>query len=171
MMKRLSVIIFLIFFIVTPLYINAQDYQTAMSLRSGVSSGVSIQFFRDESKAIEGLLSFRNNGLQLTVIKEYYRPVLLKRSTHIFAFYGWGGHLGFEWNNTDHHHDFPPRVFSSGPSAGLDAMAGAEYRFYKVPVTIGLNFKPFAEISATRFFNLNLWDYGFTVKYTFKTKH
>jgi hypothetical protein len=170
-MKRLSGIIFLIPLIMAPFHIKAQDYQTAISLRSGVSSGISLQFFRDESKAIEGLLSFRNNGLQLTVIKEYYRPVLLKHSTHIFAFYGWGGHLGFEWSTSHYHDDFPPRVFSSGPSAGLDAIAGAEYRFYKVPVTLGLNFKPFAELSATRFFNLNLWDFGFIVRYAFKSKH
>jgi hypothetical protein len=115
------------------------------------------------------MLSFRQHGMQLTVMKEYYRPIMLKNSDHIFGYYGWGGHLGFQWPSTDDYQwDYPPMAYSAGPTAGIDAIIGAEYRFYKVPITLGMNFKPFAEVSFTRFFFLNLWDYGFSIKYSFK---
>jgi hypothetical protein len=168
-MKKTVLFIIPLLFLLSPSEINAQEYKSAISLRSGVSSGISIQFMRDDVNTIEGGLSFRNNGLQLTVLREYYRPVFLRRSSHIFAYYGFGGHLGFEWRNSNHYWDeYPHKVFSSGPAAGIDGIAGAEYRFSKVPIALGINYKPFAEFSITRFFNLNLWDFGFTCKYSFK---
>ena len=170
-MKRLTGILFAVMFLNIPQFVKGQDHQTAISLRSGVSSGISLQFFGNENKALEGLLSFRNHGLQLTILKEYYRPILLRQSKHIYAYFGWGGHLGFEWPRYQgYHSEFPRRVYTSGPLAGVDAIAGAEYRFNKVPITLGLNFKPFAEFSVSRFFSMNLWDVGFSIKYSFKSK-
>lgn len=169
MMKKISFFVLMVTFMHASLLVKAQDYQTTIGLRCGVSSGFSLKFYKDEANAIEGLLSFRQHGMQLTVLKEYYRPIMLKHSDHIFAFYGWGGHLGFQWPSTDDYHwDYPPMIYSAGPTAGIDAIIGAEYRFYKVPFTLGMNFKPFAEVSFTRFFFLNLWDYGFSIKYSLK---
>ena len=33
-----------------------------------------------------------------------------------------------------------------GPVVGIDAMVGAEYRFYRIPLTIGMEYKPFLEL-------------------------
>jgi hypothetical protein len=118
------------------------------------------------------LLSFRNNGLKLTVLKENFRPALLRYSSHLFVCYGYGGHLGFQWkNNREEHWDYTSGLFSAGPVAGLDAYAGLEYRIYKIPFTLGLNFKPYAEFSVTRIFSLSFWDFGISLKYTFNSKH
>jgi hypothetical protein len=170
-MKKIVISIVLVFLITCFSSVNAQDYQTAIGIRGGYTSGINLQFWTDENRALDGTLSFRNNGMQMTILIEHYRPILLKRSTHIFGYWGWGGHLGYDWGNSSHQlWDYPPRVFRSGPVLGIDAVLGAEYRFYKVPITLGLDFKPFAEFSATRFFNLNLWDFGLTARYTFNKK-
>jgi hypothetical protein len=51
------------------------------------------------------------------------------------------------------------------PLLGIDAVIGLGYRFYKYPVTTGMEFKPFAEHGCYRIFRLDLWDFGFTVKF------
>jgi hypothetical protein len=35
------------------------------------------------------------------------------------------------------------------------------------PVSFGFNFQPFMEISLKQLFGINLWDFGFNVKYRF----
>jgi hypothetical protein len=171
-MKKILINIITLFFIIGHNITNAQDYQTAIGFRGGNTSGINFQFWSDETHALDGILSFRDNEIQMTILSEHYSPILLKRSTHIFGYWGWGGHLGYDWGNkySNQLWDYPPRVFRSGPAIGIDAVLGAEYRFYKVPITLGIDFKPFAEFSTTRFFSLNLWDFGLTARYAFNKK-
>ena len=154
-----------------PIILNAQDFKRSVGFRGGESTGITFRFFSDENNAAEALLSFRDGGIQFTVLKELYMPVLLKYSDHIFLYKGYGGHIGysqrthhdfFEGNNVNWYH------LKSAPLLGIDGVMGLEYRLFKYPLTGGIDFKPFAEIGGRRFFRLNLWDFAFTLKYTFK---
>ena len=50
-------------------------------------------------------------------------------------------------------------------TVGFDGVIGAEYRFYTVPLTIAIDFKPYMEFFGKHFFNINLYDFGLTLKY------
>jgi len=159
----------LLFFILTfPLFLNAQEYLSAVGLRGGLSSGVTCRFFSNDENAIEALLSFRDCGIQLTAMEEKFMPVFLNYSEHIFLYYGYGGHLGYsKWPDEDYYNSHRYYI-NALPLVGIDGIAGLEYRFYKFPVTTGIDFKPFSELGGRRFFRLNLCDFGITLKYTFK---
>lgn len=150
----------------------AQVYNHSVGLRGGVSSGISYRLFKDELKAMEGILSFRNHGIQLTAIIETYKPLYLKHTDRIYFYHGLGAHIGYTtWYKNDFFIEpvFRNRYYRNkfSPVVGLDGLLGLEYRFVNVPLTVGLDFKPFFEIFGQNFFNLNLWDFGITVHYSF----
>jgi hypothetical protein len=159
----------LLLLLATPLLLQAQDYTKAIGFRGGESWGFTVSLFSDEKNAAEALLSFRNGGMQLTAMKETFMPVLLNYSTHIFFYKGYGGHLGFVRTNREgkdtYSSDYHRR--RSFPLAGIDGVLGLEYRLYKYPLTAGFDFKPFAELGGSRIFRLDLWDFGFIIRYTF----
>ena len=161
-MKKLLILLFF------PLVINAQHYKGAIGIRGGESAGISLQLFSDESNAAQALLSFRKNGMQFTVLKEKYMPVLLNYSDHIFLYQGYGGHIGFErwynWKDDEWPYDYHMR---SAPLAGIEGVVGLEYRLFKCPLKFGLEYKPFAELSFHNVFRLNVWDFGVTIHYMF----
>lgn len=162
-MKKLRILFFF------PLILQAQDYKGAIGFRGGESYGFSLQLLNDESHAIQGLLSFRRSGMQLTVMTEKYIPVLLNYSDHIFLYQGYGGHLGYERWYKWHDGDWPKysHHMRSSPLLGIDGVVGLEYRLFKYPLKFGLEYKPFAELSLHNVFRLNLWDFGATIHYTF----
>lgn len=164
-------ILFIIICLLGITRLQAQDHPYAISLRGAYTSGVGLQFFTAEHQAIEGMISWRDEGVQLTVLKEHYRPVFLKKSDHFYLGLGYGAHLGYEWRRSWHpNSELPSHYFRSGPGIGVDGLLSLEYCFYRVPFSIGITYQPFAEFSTTRFFRLNLWDCGLVVRYRFASK-
>ena len=160
-----------IILIVAPFALKAQECNNVIGFRGGESWGFTYRICTDDVNAVEALLSFRDGGMQFTAMKEIFMPVLLKYSDHFFLYKGYGGHLGYSrWNykNKYYEHGFRGRYMKASPLLGIDGVAGLEYRLFKYPFTAGLEFKPFAEFGGRRFFRLNLWDFGLTVKYNFK---
>ena len=51
--------------------------------------------------------------------------------------------------------------------AGLDGLVGLEYTFNKAPISLGIEVKPYFEFFGQEFFDVQLFDFGFTVKYLF----
>ena len=143
--------------------ISAQNIPMTLGLRSGEAWGFTCRIPENENTATEGMFTFRDRGMQLTILKEQVIPVLLKRSSHFFAYYGFGGHFGYvrhrPWDEHAH-------WLNAGPVIGVDYAAGLEYRTFKHPLSFALEYKPYAELSATRFFRINLWDFAFTFRYT-----
>lgn len=151
---------------------GAQGYRQQMGLRGGVSSGISYKLFKSELKAMEGMLSYRDRGIQLTALIETYRPMYLKHTDRVHFFSGVGAHIGYaQWYNDRILEDpifrrnYLGEHFS--PVLGLDAIIGFEYRFLRIPFVIGIDYKPYFELFGPNFFSLNLLDFGLSIKYSF----
>lgn len=137
----------------------AQDYNTGIGLRGGFSSGITVKHFLSNNSALEGILSTRWQGFNLTGLYEVHN--------HPFAvgglswYYGFGGHLGF-WDG-DHvdwgHHDKTYTVI------GIDGILGLEYSFAEVPFALSLDWKPAWNV----FGHSGFWGDGgaFSIRYAF----
>ena len=145
----------LLFLLSFSIMASAQDYMRTAGIRGGINPGLTYRQFLDPSLAYEGLLSFRGEGVQFT--------------DGFFLVYGYGCHAGFTNSRT---YTFLNRTYHYGknkfsPLVGMDGFLGLEYHFPGLPVQVGLDFKPFIELSLHEFFRLNVWDAAFTLKYTF----
>jgi hypothetical protein len=147
----------------------AQDYYRAVGTRGGMTAGITYRQFLDPGLAYEGIVSFRNSGMQFTILRQRFEPVLWNIADEFFFTYGYGGHVGFLYSNKfrfffrEIYYD--NKKFS--PLAGMDGYIGIEYHFPGLPLQIGLDYKPFFDFSFYQFFTLSLGDGAFTLKYTF----
>lgn len=151
-----------------------QDYTGSAGFRGGYSSGINFKGFVDEYKAIEALVSWRNGGVQFTMLAESYRPILLSYSEHVFLYSGYGAHAGYtRWYErhtgaqtiNGHYTYFYQRKAS--PVIGADAIIGLEYRMYRVPLAFGLDAKPYIEFFGERFIEFMPVDMAFSLRFTF----
>lgn len=168
--KSLSKSIILIFlFLAAGNLCRGQDFVRAAGVRGGLTSGITYRQFIEPQLSYEAMMSFRENGLQLTVLRQLFEPALLNLSDEFFFVHGYGGHIGFTY--TDRYRFvyrdiyYADRKFS--PQVGVDAYLGLEYHFPGLPVQVGLDYKPFFSFSLYQFFSLHLGDAAFTLKYTF----
>lgn len=166
--------VLLVSFLILPILVISQDYTGSVGARGGYSSGIDFKGFMEEDRAMEALLSWRDGGMQFTMLLETYRPVFLEYSDHMFLYMGYGAHVGYtRWykrykdDNVIYGH---PTYFyqrRSSPIIGADAIAGLEYRMYRFPMAVGLDVKPFAELFGENFINIHLMDLAFSLRYTF----
>jgi hypothetical protein len=148
----------------------SQVFNREAGIRGGLTSGFTYRQYLDEYLAYEGLLSFRQGGIQFTALRQVTEPESFGISDNLWFVYGYGAHAGFYFSNVYksmwyHDYYYPQRRLS--PVLGIDAYAGLEYRVDEFPITIGLDYKPFFEFSVYQFFRLRLADMAFTVKYRF----
>jgi len=149
----------------------SQSTEKAIGIRGGLSSGFEYRVFSGDQSSYKALFSFRRSGLQLTGLKEFHQPDVFNIGEDISFVYGVGAHVGFESWHTDQNYDYPPydpyRARKSGLIAGLDALAGLEYTIPTVPLVAGLEVKPYFNLFGENFFQLQPFDFAFTLKYTF----
>jgi hypothetical protein len=141
-------------------------------VRTGIRSGLFFQVTTEAGNAEVGynaLLSFNNNGIQLTGLRIVYEKALTEISPDLYFAWGYGGHAGFIV--TDHLGYFGEKYYFQGerlcPVLGADGWLSAEYRFYGIPLIIGLNIKPFVELTIPAFVRLMPGDIGISVSYVF----
>jgi hypothetical protein len=148
---------------------QAQDHLRAAGLRGGITSGLTYRQFLDPELAYEAILSGRLGGLQFTVLRQRFEPALMRIADDFFFTYGYGGHVGWTYADTyhfmfrDYYHS--KRKFS--PLIGMDGYLGLEYHFPTIPLQVGLDFKPFFELTLYELVRMSIWDVGFTLKYKF----
>lgn len=150
--------------------VEAQNYTRAVGFRSGYSSGIVYRNYKQDFLAYETLLSFRQKGMKLTFLVEQYRPAHFEfANEHMWILFGFGGHAG--WHVTDQYEIFFTRYKYDdnmiAPLLGLDGVIGMEYHIPDFPLVLGVDYKPFFEFSTRQYFNLNLTDVAFFVKYKF----
>jgi len=150
--------------------IYTQEYYQSIGFRGSITSGITYKKFLNEMKAMEAIMSFRKNGIQLTALRQYHELTLYKHSDNFYFIHGYGGHIGFIYDHKDEFLFFKKILKEEGrgfaPVVGLDAYLGIEYRMDEFPFTIGFDYKPFIEFSLLPF-KMNLWDFSFSIKYTF----
>jgi len=156
-------------FLIISIQASGQDLMHSAGIRGGLTSGLSYRGYLEPELAYEGLMSFRGNGLQITLLRQHFEPALWHISDGFFLSYGYGGHVGFTHSHS-YQHLFktihrPEKKFS--PIIGLDGFLGMEYHFPGIPVLVGLDYKPFFEMSLYQYFQMSAWDVAFTLKYKF----
>ncbi len=154
-MKALGIILLLVFisfFSLSELNAQPKPYQAGLGLRGGFSSGITFKYFLSDVNALEGILTTRWRGFNITGLYEWQRPVF--DVDNLYWFYGGGAHLGF-WGGYEDHPWFDDTANYS--VVGIDGIIGLEYDFAEVPVSLGLDWKPaFNFVGYTGFWADNL---------------
>lgn len=149
---------------------GAQVEDRAIGIRGGISSGFEYRVFADDELSYRLLLSARHHGVQLTGLKEFHRYGLFDWCDQLVFVYGFGAHVGYEkwwaYRTGPEHPDY--WKYRAGVVAGLDGLGTLEYRFWKIPLTIGLDAKPYFNLFGKNFFEVQPFDIALTIRYVFK---
>jgi len=155
----------LVLLVVTGLsnHLSAQDYKLAMGIRFSSASptlnnSVSVKYFRNETDAFEGLLSFGDNRFGIGGL--YERHQLIGGTPAFTWFYGGGAYLGFQ-NRTDANH-----VQSHTTFLGPTGIVGLDYKFQNAPINLSLDWKP--ELDIIPSINFVPDAFALTARFTFK---
>ena len=140
-------------------FANAQDYNTGVGLRGGLSNGLTIKHFVGNKAAFEGILSTRWQGFDITGLYEIHNEAF--EVDRLKWYYGFGAHIGF-WDGDNVSWGTPG---SSYTVIGMDGILGIEYSFSEAPINIGIDWKP----SLNVFGNSKFWGDGgaLSIRYIF----
>lgn len=147
---------------------NAQQYSRAIGIRGGLSSGFEYRFYSDAQNSYKVLLSTRHSGFQATVFKEFHQYEVFNFPDQVAFVYGVGVHAGCErWR--ERHFNATHTWYENRTSmvAGLDGLAALEFTFTSLPLTAGIEVKPFFNVLGRRSVEVELFDFAFTLKYLF----
>ena len=156
----------------------SQDYKTGIGLRGGWTSGLTAKHFIKEDAAIEGIFSSgwrRWTGYQITVLYEKHKAAFTSNDDikGFFWFYGAGVHFatGYTYEKW---YDKPGYGYLGGyhetyhySAFGIDGIFGLEYKIEEVPITVGIDVKPFIEIPTISGPSFGFWDMGLSIRYVF----
>jgi hypothetical protein len=148
--------------------ISTRQAGIRLGYRSGIFYQVSSETGNAET-AYHALMTFNNNGIQVTGLKIIYQNSLQGISPNLFFGWGYGGHAGFTYSNhiksMGEEYYFHDERFC--PLFGIDGWIAAEYRIHDIPVTVSLNLKPYLEITVPAFVRLMPGDFAISVSYVF----
>ncbi len=137
-------------------------YRAAIGLRGGFLYGISYKQFISPRGAIESILGTRWQGYSLTGLFEYQRET---KKSGLDWFFGFGAHAGtYNEKYFIQSSGGKPKASKTIWAIGVDAIVGIEYKVTKVPLTFGLDFKPFMDLVNS---NQNYLDAALTIRYTF----
>ncbi|MCY1720322.1 hypothetical protein OU798_08205 [Prolixibacteraceae bacterium Z1-6] len=160
--------LFTLLVLLLPATLFAQTFDKAIGIRGGLSSGIEYRFYTDDANSYKFLLATRDNGVQLHAFKEFHQFDMFNFTDQLIFFYGVGVHFGYEqWDKYFVHDNTSWYEDRTALLAGLDGLAGVEYLFYEVPLSIGLEVKPYFDVLGREMFNIELFDFAFTLKYHF----
>lgn len=135
-MKRTALVVLLV--VCCFMLGKGQDYRTSVGVRGGLSNGITVKHFLTSGTAVEGILSSRWRGLQVTGLYQIHRQAF---STERLRWYvGAGGHVGF-WDG-DRTKNYWGKAGNTYTVIGVDGIIGIEYTFEEVPFNISLDWKP-----------------------------
>lgn len=148
-------------------------YEQSTGIRLGHTAALTFKKFMIEEEAIEVMLSGRKDGLQLTTLYTFHKPMEFSFNENFFLYYGVGAHVGYE--NYDR---FSKTLISLEPPAfefrdrtffvmGADALLGIEYRWLSVPITVSFDLKPYFTFIGMRYTDGRFWDSAISFKYIF----
>lgn len=132
----------------------SQGYDSGLGGRGGVYNGISFKHFVSSQDAIEIVGAFYRESLFFAGMFQIHHPI--PDVLNLSWYYGFGAHVGFfgKLYNPD---DPDTRIGASGN-------LGLEYKFERLPVTIGIDILPALDVfPSTRFWIGG----GFAIRYIF----
>ena len=150
--------------------VSAQVESTAIGLRGGGISGMTIKKIDHDYSGFEILLGYQRHGMRLTGLIEKFKPIKTNRIANLYVYSGFGAHAGYvrydehKTKTVDEIPYYSARKVIS-PVIGADLILGIEYHFESVPFQISLDYKPYLEFFGEKIFRIDFWDIGFSLKY------
>ena len=165
-MKKFYTIIFLL--CLSPA-IFAQFYNKEVGIRGGYSSGITFRINLEENLSYEAQLNYRDHGGIFTMFRQQHHEIGMDRLGNWEFIYGFGIHAGFYY--TDTYKIFYREIYFGSqfftPVIGMDGYLGIDYKLVDIPMSFGVSYQPHMELSLKQVFGINLWDFGFHVRYMF----
>lgn len=125
------------------------QYNTAIGLRAGESSGVTIKHFINDGAALDFLISAWPNDLAIFGLYEKHQPI--GNANGFNFYYGAGAHVAFNTYRRayyyDRYHDYWWYHNRGGFGIGIDGIIGIEYKFPGIPLALSLDIKPYLEFN------------------------
>lgn len=148
------------------LALNTSSYKTAIGLRAGETSGLTIKQFIGSNAALEGIVGVWSHGMSATILYEKYTPAFDVNGLNWY--YGAGGHVAFETGRTVYYYKNGryDRYQDGSVGLGIDGLIGIEYKIPAIPFALSLDMKPYMEIISRGRVWMSL-DPGFGIKVTF----
>lgn len=165
--------VFISFLVVCSSCLLAQNINKTAGVRLGHTAGLTYKKFIDPQSAIEFTLSGRRDGLQITAMMLNHIPIDISFNDQFHLYFGLGAHLGVErysgYRKELNVMDPSGYIYTNNNyfTMGLDTMIGAEYRLPTLPLTVGLDLKPYFNFVGLRHTNLYFWDLAISAKYIF----
>jgi hypothetical protein len=125
------------FFIMLAITVSGQDYKGGFGYRGGLSNGLTLKYFILPDIALEGLLTARYDGYNITGLYEIHKEPF--KVSNLYFYYGFGGHFG-SWQTASGKHWWDDNL--NHTVIGADGIAGLEYNFDAIPLNISLDYKP-----------------------------
>lgn len=121
-------------------------YSTAIGLRGGETSGLTIKHFVGANTAIEGILGLWHHGFTATVLLE--KHVSAFNVSGLNWYYGGGGHIALQTNNKYYGYGQKrnDQYDNGNIGLGVDGIVGLEYKIPAVPIALSLDLKPYIEV-------------------------
>jgi len=150
---------------------NSYNYQNAVGLRIGETSGLTYKHFFNNSNAFEGIVGIWPYDFGLTGLYEKYINTNL---SGLNFYFGGGGHVNTSETpyRTYYAYNGDAYVYErriGRVAMGIDGIVGTEYKFHAIPLAISFDIKPFADIDRWGYVNFAI-DPSIGVKFTFNKK-
>ncbi|GAB5539761.1 MAG: hypothetical protein Salg2KO_18640 [Salibacteraceae bacterium] len=117
---------------------ESSTYSTAIGVRAGGTSGITIKHFITSSSALEGIISFGPHWMSVHGLYEFYTPAF--NAPGLNWYYGGGGHFGIQSERFYWPEDKGPKGDRIG--LGVDGIVGLEYKIPPIPIAISIDVKP-----------------------------
>lgn len=129
------------------------QYNTAIGVRVGESSGITVKHFMGSDAALDFLVSFWPNDMAIFCVYEKHKQ--LGSAQGLNFYYGGGGHLAFNtYRYRAYYYDRYGRAWwyrdRGGFGVGIDGVLGLEYKIPGAPLAFSLDIKPFIEFNTDR---------------------
>lgn len=139
--------------------VYSQNYKTALGLRGGLPSGITVKHFFAQKSAIEGIVSFGWGGIGVTGLYEIHNAI--PDASGLDWYYGFGAHIATANSDKDN-------PFESGSGSafflGADGIIGLEYTFKEAPINLSVDIIPIFNIIESP----GIWfNGGISIRYTF----
>ncbi len=147
----------------------SQFYPREIGIRMGYTSGLTFRVNIEEDLSYEGQLCYRNQGGIFTILRQKHLEMGMDKHGNWEFIYGMGFHAGFYF--TDSYRIFYKEIYYGQdlftPVVGMDGYIGIDYSLETIPMSFGISYQPFMEISLRQIFGINLWDFGLHARFKF----